>query len=99
MNLICFTMQLKRSVMNCLKIFRGIKNTPDGSAIFSIVAIGTFSIRYLNSTDLRFSPFNVGESLNNPNFNENQVCELFEEFANDRNIIIDHEIINDIYLQ
>src|SRR6266511_2073599 len=37
---------------DCLKIFRGIKNTPDGSAIFSIVAIGTFSIRYLNSTDL-----------------------------------------------
>lgn len=84
---------------NCLATLRTIKNTENGYAIKSIIVIGTFSIRYLNSTDSYLSSFNVGVQFDNPYFNENQVNELFNEFASDRSITIDHEIINDIYLQ
>ncbi|RHZ75162.1 hypothetical protein Glove_217g51 [Diversispora epigaea] len=84
---------------NCLEIFRGLKNTADGSAIVSIVATGTFSIRFLNSSNSRLSPFNVADSLNNPYFSEEEVKLLFDEFATDRNIKIDSEVVKDIYVQ
>ncbi|RHZ79745.1 hypothetical protein Glove_141g43 [Diversispora epigaea] len=81
---------------NCLEIFRGKKNTADSSAIVSIVATVTFSIRFLNSSNPHLSSFNVSNYLNNSYFSEEKVCNLFSEFATGRNIKIDDEVVKDI---
>jgi hypothetical protein len=72
-----------------LKAVRGIKATRNEHAIWSINAVGLFSISHLSSKDVK--PFH------NPNFTQEQVI-LFKEFTDHEQIEIDPEIINDIYM-
>ncbi|CAG8598194.1 2444_t:CDS:2, partial [Ambispora gerdemannii] len=84
---------------SCLGTLRGIKATKGNYAIRSVVTIGTFSILYLSSNNLTTSPFNVNEPFQNPNFTLEQVQFLYEQFAEEYNLIIDKEIVEDIYIQ
>ena len=81
----------------CLETFRAIKTNSHLYAIHSIVACGTFSIRHLNSTGQRFSPFNVAEFLRNPYFTLEQTQRLFNEYAQNEKITIDNDIVDDIF--
>ncbi|CAJ0843692.1 7555_t:CDS:2, partial [Entrophospora sp. SA101] len=65
--------------------------------IHSVVAIGTFSILYLNTSNPCVSPFNITEKYQNPDLPFKQVKALFEEFMSDRGIVIDTLVITDIY--
>ncbi|CAI2200524.1 7512_t:CDS:2, partial [Funneliformis geosporum] len=80
-----------------LKVIRGIKARKDEYAIWSINAVGPFSILHLSSKETTTSPFNVREPFQNPNFTLEQVQILFKEFADEERIIIDQEIVKDIY--
>lgn len=82
---------------SCLEIFLGMKNSRNNYAIWSIVAIGTFSILFLKSEKTTTSPFNVDAPFSNPNFTWEQVQFLYNEFANDFSFTIDPKIIKDIY--
>ncbi|CAG8654767.1 4292_t:CDS:2, partial [Paraglomus occultum] len=82
---------------SCLETLRGIRNDKSSFAIFSVVAVGPFSILYLNSKELTTSPFNVRTPFQNPNFIREQVQTLYEEFMKEERITIDPEIIEDIY--
>jgi len=84
---------------SCLETLRGIRNDKNSFAIFSVVAVGPFSILYLNSKELTTSPFNVRTPFQNPNFTREQVQTLYEEFMKEEHITIDPEIIEDIYMQ
>ncbi|CAG8809104.1 7945_t:CDS:2, partial [Gigaspora rosea] len=84
---------------SCLNTLRGIKGTKENYAIWSVVAIGPFSILYLNSNNFTTSPFNVNEPFKNPNFTSEQVQFLYKEFADEYKLTIDQEIIEDIYMQ
>ncbi|CAG8637479.1 3564_t:CDS:2, partial [Ambispora gerdemannii] len=70
---------------------RGIKATKGNYAIWSVVAIGPFSILHLNSDNLTTSLFNVKEPFRNPNFMLKQVQFLYKEFADDYSMAIDPE--------
>jgi hypothetical protein len=80
-----------------LKIVRGIKAKKEEYAIWSINTIGPFSILHLISKEVTTSPFNVKEPFQNPNFTQEQVQFLFKE--NEEQIIINQEVIKDIYLR
>ena len=84
---------------SCLNTIRGIKGTKKNYAIWSVVAIGPFSILYLNSNNLTTSPFNVNEPFQNQNFTLEQVQFLYKQFADEFKLTIDHEVIDDIYMQ
>nr|CAG8471042.1 2575_t:CDS:2 [Entrophospora candida] len=84
---------------SCLNTIRGIKGTKKNYAIWSVFAIGPFSILYLNSNNLTTSPFNVNEPFQNPNFTLEQVQFLYKQFADEFKLTIDHEVIDDIYMQ
>lgn len=80
-----------------LETLREIRNNNHLYAAHSVVACGTLSIRHLNSTNVSLSPFNVAESLKNPYFSLQQTRCLFDEYAQDAEITIDHDIVNDIH--
>jgi len=82
-----------------LRTFRGIRSHPVGYAICSIMAAGTFSILDLNPTDNRISPFNISDQVANPYFCLNETKELFSLFAKDNDIIIDDEVVEDIWFK
>jgi len=82
-----------------LKAVRGIKTTRQFYDIWSINAIGPFSILHLSSKEVTTSPFNVKEPFQNPNFTLEQVQIIFKEFADYELTEIDPEIINDIYMR
>ncbi|RIA93569.1 hypothetical protein C1645_843109 [Glomus cerebriforme] len=84
---------------DCLNTFQCIKSSIHDFAICSIVAIGTFNIQYLKTTNKRISPFSIRESFNNPNFSKQQIQALFNDFTQEKAITMDKEIIDDIYLQ
>ncbi|CAG8678044.1 3304_t:CDS:10, partial [Gigaspora margarita] len=84
---------------SCLNTLHGIKGTKENYAIWSVVAIGPFSILYLNSNNFTTSPFNVNEPFKNPNFTLEQVQFLYKEFEDEYNLTIDQEVIEDIYTQ
>ncbi|CAG8734422.1 46043_t:CDS:2, partial [Gigaspora margarita] len=84
---------------SCLNTLRGIQGTKENYAIWSVVAIGPFSILYLNSNNFTTSPFNVNEPFKNPNFTLEQVQFLYKEFEDEYNLTIDQEVIEDIYTQ
>ncbi|PKK61208.1 hypothetical protein RhiirC2_792161 [Rhizophagus irregularis] len=83
---------------SCLETFRGMISSRDNYAMWSIVAIGTFSILYLKSKKV-ITPFNVSQSYQNPNFTWDQMQFLYNEFVNEFNFTIDLKIIEDIYNQ
>jgi hypothetical protein len=80
-----------------LGVIRAIKNTETNYALLSSVAIGPFSILYLNSDKTIMSPFNFNNTFENPNFTLKQVQTIYKEFENDFKLTIDSEIIEDIY--
>ncbi|RHZ47929.1 hypothetical protein Glove_564g63 [Diversispora epigaea] len=84
---------------SCLKTLRGIKGDKGAFAIHSVVAIGPFSILYLNPSELNTSPFNVKEPLQTPNFTLEQTQALYKAFMEEERITIDPEVIDDIYMQ
>ena len=80
-----------------LETFWEIRKNKNLYAIHSIVACGTFSIQNLNLRNQHISPFNVSESLKNPYFSMQQTQRLFDQYAQDEKISIDHDIVKDIY--
>jgi len=84
---------------SCLETLRGIKTKKDNYAIWSVVAIGPFSILYLRSNNLTTSPFNVNNPFKNPNFSLEQVQFLYKQFADENGLTIDQHVIEDIYVQ
>ncbi|CAG8667086.1 10277_t:CDS:2, partial [Dentiscutata heterogama] len=73
--------------------------TKENYAIWFVVAIGPFSILYLNLNNFTTSLFNVNEPFKNPNFTLEQVQFLYKEFEDEYNLTIDQEVIEDIYTQ
>jgi hypothetical protein len=76
---------------------RTLRSHRDTYAIQSIVTCGTFSLLHLSPTRLYMSPFNVGEHIQNPYFSKEDVYQLFSEFAQDNNITIDENVIEDVW--
>ncbi|CAG8695878.1 20067_t:CDS:2, partial [Dentiscutata erythropus] len=83
----------------CLTTLHGIKASKQNYAIRSVIAIGPFSIMYLNSNNLTMSPFNVNELFWNPNFFLEQVQFIYKEFTDEYKLTIDQEDVEDIYIQ
>ena len=88
-----------------LQILRSIRNDIKSYAIQAIFAIGTFAILHIDS---RFSeasnsnltsPFNIKDSIHNPNFTIDQVQALYTEFERDNIITIERGVIQDIHTQ
>jgi len=87
-----------------LATFRTIRNDEDKGGpnatyiIHSIVTVGTFYILMLNQKNDDLSPFNSSENFDNVSLTETQVQELFKEFEIERNIIIEADVIKNIFL-
>jgi hypothetical protein len=64
----------------------------------STVLAGTFSIVHMSPTSRHIAPFNVvSETFQNPNFNKEEIENLFRDFAQDSGITIDTDVISDIW--
>ncbi|CAG8652691.1 17221_t:CDS:2, partial [Funneliformis caledonium] len=64
---------------------------------YLIIAIETFSILYLNTSNSHVFSFNITEKYQNPDLPFKQIKALFEEFMSNRGIVIDLLVIKDIY--
>ena len=82
-----------------LRGLRDIRTDNEHYGIRSMIAAGIFSIVYLNTTNPTFSPFNSAGHVFNPNFTEDESLKLFRDFALDRQITIDDDVIKDIWLK
>src|ERR1044071_4694680 len=82
-----------------LSTLRSIRNDIESYVIQAIVVVGTFSILHLDSNTQSTSPFNIKDSIRNPNFDMEIVRGLFQEFENDNKIQIEQKIIDDIFEQ
>lgn len=87
------------SFLNCIRTIKHAALVNKDYPILSVVAIGTFGIIKLDSSNVFDSPFNVRDPLQNPNLSKEQVQRLFEEFESDQKIKIDPKVIEDIYSQ
>ncbi|RGB29297.1 hypothetical protein C1646_672570 [Rhizophagus diaphanus] len=87
---------------NFLSTLRAIRNNIESYVIQAIVVIGTFSILHLDSrtsnTDLT-SPFNIKDSIHNPNFDLEQVQAVYREFEDDNKMQFEQAVIDDIFEQ
>ncbi|KAI1319084.1 hypothetical protein EDD11_004973 [Mortierella claussenii] len=87
-----------------LSAIRAIRNDPSKGTkqpthvIHSVVSIGTYAILQLNQTNLALSPFNANDNFQNIGLSVDQVRSLYHEFAEDRRITIEDEVIDDIFL-
>ncbi|CAG8707060.1 8204_t:CDS:2 [Rhizophagus irregularis] len=86
------------TISSFLRIVRNIKARKEGYAIWSINIVDP-SILHLSSKEVTTSPFNVYRPFQNPNFTQEQVQFLFKEYANEERIIINQEVIKDIYMR
>jgi hypothetical protein len=93
------TDEVLNSFLDCICTIKHVAKANKDYPILSVVAVGTFGILNLNSSDTYNSPFNVQKPLQNPNLSRDQVQRLFEEFELDQKIKIDPKVIEDIYLQ
>ncbi|RGB29791.1 hypothetical protein C1646_310438 [Rhizophagus diaphanus] len=84
---------------NFLSILRAIRNNIESYVIQAIVVIGTFSILHLDSSTQLTSPFNIKDSIQNPNFDLEQVQVLFREFEDDNKMNFEQGVIEDIFEQ
>jgi hypothetical protein len=82
----------------CLRTFRAIKSFED-YGVRSIIMAGTFNILYLNPTDTRISPFNIAGNVANPYFSLDETRNLFCLFAKDNAIVIDDDVVGDIWFK
>src|ERR1700722_4765511 len=89
----------KNSTRNeVLRAIRRIKQAVDTYTISSIIAAGTFSIVHLNPTPHQnISPFNVSDAIQSPNFSREETERLFNDFARDKSITIDDEVVSYIW--
>eukprot|EP01132_Coremiostelium_polycephalum_P005881 gene5881-7321_t len=76
-----------------LSIFRSLRDNLSHT-LQSMIVIGPFSLEANIKTG---SPFNVKESIANPDFTLDMTKSLFQQFATERNVYIDPEVIEDIY--
>ncbi|CAG8579540.1 8880_t:CDS:2 [Gigaspora rosea] len=67
----------------------------------TVILFDEFGMLYNATEDnnLTTSPFNVNEPFQNPNFTLEQVQFIYKEFANEYELTIDQEVIEDIYIQ
>jgi hypothetical protein len=81
------------------EFLRAIRALKDHSqyAVRCVISAGTFSILDLNTTKSTVSPFNASDSLQNPYFTLQETMALFHQFAEDRDLLIDDEVIQDIW--
>ncbi|CAB4387951.1 unnamed protein product [Rhizophagus irregularis] len=85
-----------------LSTLRAIRNNIESYVIQAIVVIGTFSILHLDSriSNRDFtSPFNIKDSIHNPNFDLEQVQAVFREFEDDNKMQFEEAVIDDIFEQ
>lgn len=82
-----------------LGILRAIRNNIDSYVIQAIVVIGTFSILHLDSSTQSTSPFNIRDSIHNPNFDLEQVQVLFRDFEEENKMKFESGIVEDIFEQ
>ncbi|KAG0000632.1 hypothetical protein BGZ79_005647 [Entomortierella chlamydospora] len=80
-----------------LGAIRSLKNDPPKHVIRSIVSIGTYAILQLNQTGQELSPFNASDNFQNTSLSLDQVRELYLEFAKDREMVIEDNVIGDIF--
>ncbi|GJJ73244.1 hypothetical protein EMPS_05602 [Entomortierella parvispora] len=87
-----------------LSALRSIRNDPSRgkgapqNAISSVVSIGTYGILKLTQSNSALSPFNSSDNLQNRGLSTDQVHALYNEFAVDRDMTIDNEVTEDIFL-
>jgi hypothetical protein len=82
-----------------LRALREVRNNNTFYAIRSVIAAGTFSILHLNPTNYSVSPFNVADHVFNPNFTMEETLTLFQEFARDKKLIFEEDVIRDVWFQ
>ncbi len=82
-----------------LRTLREIRNNTKAYAIKSVIAAGTFSILLFNPSETSISPFNVSDRIDNPYFTDEEVKNLFKDFAQDNGIIIEDAVIEDIWVK
>lgn len=80
-----------------LEGLRDLKTDRQQYGVRSVIAAGTFSILYLNTTDPSVSPFNVADKIQNPNFSMEEVSEVFRQFAQESQIVIEDAVVEDIW--
>ncbi|GJJ77627.1 hypothetical protein EMPS_09986 [Entomortierella parvispora] len=86
-----------------LSQLRSIRNEPSRGSnkpshvIRSIVSIGTYAILELNQTESRLSPFNSSDNFQNRSLSMDQVHDLYREFAADRRMTIDNDVVGCIF--
>ncbi|PKK69838.1 hypothetical protein RhiirC2_831212 [Rhizophagus irregularis] len=80
-----------------LGTIRSIKNAKRFYALWSSVVIGPLSILFPKTDKRNVFPFNVLDSLRNPNFTLAQVESLYKAYENDAKLTIAPEVIKDIY--
>lgn len=78
-----------------LGALRKMKQDKKQFSVQSFFGIGTFSI--LNLTGGTGSPFSVRDAVQCPNLSEEQTKILFKEYADDREKLIDSDVISDIF--
>jgi hypothetical protein len=74
-----------------------IRNNKDRYAIHGVIAAGTFSILHMTSTKTCPSPFDISNSIQNPYFSVEETNILFDMYAQDKDIIIEDDVIEDIW--
>ncbi|KAG0011910.1 hypothetical protein BGZ80_000336 [Entomortierella chlamydospora] len=80
----------------CLQIFQEIQQNNSLYAIDSIIVCGTFGLQHL-ATSRHAPPFNVDVTVKSLYFTQEQTQRLFNEYAADKEITIDDDIVRDIF--
>jgi hypothetical protein len=82
----------------CLEVIRSFKNNRNKYVVKSVISIGTFGILALNQKNPKLSPFNVADGLAGDGLTKEQVEALYAEFANDRGVQIDSQVVENIFI-
>jgi hypothetical protein len=80
-----------------LEGLRDLKTDRQQYGVRSVIATGTFSILYLNTTNPNVSSFNVADGIQNPNFSLEEISELFRQFAQENKLVIEDDVVRDIW--
>ena len=91
--------EVRDSFLNCMRTIKHAVAAENLYPILSVIAVGTFGILELDSSENYDSPFNIRNPLQNPNLSREQVNRLFAEFESDQNIKIAPKVVEDIYFQ
>ena len=87
---------IRNDVLRSLRLIKQVYD--DRYTISAVIMAGTFSIVHMNPTPgQNISPFNVSEAIQSPNFSKEETERLFNDFARDKGITIDDEVVSDIW--